>query len=149
MVIVAPMQNFNLTQHLIKKFILNFLEDWSIDKFSRTLLICLLICSVVFAILDEVNVLHLEDLAAWALFLCDSLAILVSNLELAEEAYDLVAIVAFFGFDWNLLAHHAGRFFDELLLEFIHWNVGVPWQENLDLQRRELALRDDAVYLVV
>ena len=67
----------------------------------------ILISSVVNAILNEVNVFHLEDLAAWALFLKDSLAILVGNLELTEEANDLVAIVAFFRFDWNLLTNHA------------------------------------------
>ena len=86
---------------------MNFLEDWSINEFSRSFLIILLISSIVNTILDEVNVFHLKDLAAWALFLKDSLSILVSNLELTEEANNLVAIVAFFGFDWNLLTHHA------------------------------------------
>lgn len=86
---------------------MNFLEDWSINEFSRSFLIILLISSIVNTILDEVNIFHLEDLAAWALFLKDSLSILVSNLELTEEANNLVAIVAFFGFDWNLLTHHA------------------------------------------
>ena len=85
---------------------MNFLEDWCIHELSRSFLGIFLISSIVFTILDEVNVLHLEDLAAWALFLKDSLSVLVSNLEFAEEAYDLVAVVAFFGFDWNLLTHH-------------------------------------------
>jgi hypothetical protein len=86
-----------------------------------------LISSIVYTLLDEVNVFHLEHLAAWTLFLKDSLSIFISNLELTEETNDLVTIVAFFGFDWNLLTHHAGRLFDKLLLELIYWNIRVPW----------------------
>jgi hypothetical protein len=86
-----------------------------------------LIHPIVFSTINEVNVFHLEDLAPRALFLRYSLPILVSNLELAQEAYDLVAIVAFFWLDWNLLTHHAGRFLDKLLLKFIHWDIRVPW----------------------
>ena len=66
-----------------------------------------LLGSVVLGTLNEVDVLHLEYLATRTLFLCDPLPILVSNLELTQEANNLVAIVAFLGFDRNLLADHA------------------------------------------
>ena len=83
LVVIASVQNFDLTQHLVEKFVLNFLEDWSIDKLSRSFLVVLLVYPVVFSALDEVNIFHLEDFAAGALFLGYSLSILVGNLKLA------------------------------------------------------------------
>ena len=82
LIVIAPMQNFNLSKHLIQKFILNLLEDGSINEFSRSLFGVLLIDPVIFCSLNEINVLHLKDLAAWALFLRYPLSILVRNLEL-------------------------------------------------------------------
>jgi hypothetical protein len=134
LVLVASVQHFNLTKHLIQKFVLNLLEDRCVDELSRPLFAILLLKSVVFIKPGDINVLHLEDLAARALLLSHPLAILVSDLELAEEAYDLIAIVALFGLDGDLLAHHARGLLDEVLLELVHWHVGVPWQQDLDLK---------------
>jgi hypothetical protein len=75
----------------------------------------------------NINILHLEDLAAGALLLLDPLSILVGNLELTKEAYNLIAIIALFGLDGDLLAHHAGGLLDEVFLELVHRHVGVPW----------------------
>lgn len=57
-----------------------------------------------------------------------SLPILVGDLELAEEADELVAIKALFWLNWDFAAHHTRGLFNEIFLELVHWHVGVTWE---------------------
>ena len=66
-----------------------------------------LIDPVIVIHIDNINIFHFEDFAAWALFLGHSLAILVGYLQLTQKAYDLIAVVALFGLDGDLFADHA------------------------------------------
>lgn len=78
-----------------------------------------------------------------------TLAALVGALELAEEADELVAIVALFGLQRYLLADHARGLLDEFLLELVDRVVLIPRQQHLYLERWEPALTQYVAHLVV
>jgi len=136
---IAAVENLDLAKHLVEELVLNGLIQRSVDDVSGSLLLA----SATLGLVSKGGVGVLDDLAIVAALLRDGDSVLEGELELAEEADDLVAVGALLGLHRDLFAHHARTLFDELSLEFIHRHRRVFGQQDLDLKRRELALRED------
>ena len=123
------MQNFDLAEHLVQQLVFDWLINWLSNLYVSLVLLSILhvikemtriwsrgdalaFLALIVAVHGLIrdygrNLDCLIDATIIALASFNLLPILVGVPQLAQEANDLVAIVAFFWLQWNFLADHA------------------------------------------
>lgn len=106
LIVEAAMLDFNLTDHVLQKFVLNFLEDGLGNQISRAFLRFSCTRLIVVFLIVELSILHLDSLAVRTCPLGNFETITISQLELTQEADKFITIVTFLWFQRDLFANH-------------------------------------------
>jgi len=127
LVLIALMQYLDLPYHLLQQPILNGLIYWRCDRVAwhvirRTwinhLLITLILRSLYHRFLSY-------GFTIVAFLLSDTLTTGITIFKITYKTDDLVAIIAFFWFQWYLFAYHTRYVINEFLLKVIHRNIRI------------------------